>query len=88
MGYPFALVAEEVDAAYDIEGLNARNAGLVKSSQDIADDKSCAQNLNIRTLQFGRLKGWASVLLKRKSLAHKDKIDIAGNKHTARNRPD
>lgn len=40
VGISFALVAEEVDAVYDIESLNACNAGLVESNQDIADDKA------------------------------------------------
>lgn len=36
----------------------------------------------------GRLKGWASVLLKRKVLAHEDSINTAGRKRTAHSRPD
>lgn len=51
---------------------------LFRSNQDTANDKSCTQNFNIITLQVdGRLKGWASVLLKRELLAHEDRISTA-----------
>lgn len=52
------VAVDEVDAVYDIESLNACNAGPVGSNQDVADDESSTQNLSIITLQlFGRLKG-------------------------------